>query len=784
MKQYEKIPKMLKELPQWVNWKAELRDGEDKPTKVPYDPKTLGAVRAKTNDSSTWGTFEQASKSMKRHGFDGVGFVVTKDDDFVGFDLDKCVDKETGKIEEWAKNIVATIDSYTERSPSKTGLRILVKGTLPPGPRKKGGFEIYDSGRYFTITGDHVEATPLSIEYRQKEIDRIYTEYLCRQNQIAAKSPDEKDPSPQTGKPSAAGYSSPSPSYNDDEILNRAIQSKYGEKFKRLFEGDHSGYPSHSEGDLALCRAFAFFGARDSSQIDDLFRKSKLFRPKWDERRSADGKTYGELTITKALTESKTETSSPKKRSVLDILGEFELFHDFSNTAWITFALGDHHETTELHSSVFVDWLRYRHISEFGKPIGGSALKNLLSTLTAKAQFESPEYQLNIRIAKHKGRIYIDLCNKKREVIRISKRSWKISASDKCPVKFRRTAGMLPLPHPERGGDLNDLKKVIKLADKANFILVVAWLIGAYNPEGPYPILLITGQHGSTKTSAAQALRNLVDPSKANTRSFPKKEHDLIISANNSWVLAFDNVSAVTEWQSDAMCRLATGSGFATRKLYEDDVEVIFSSKRPIVFNGIEPLVYGHDLIDRCIMVELLPVTEDERKAERKLKRRFKKLQPKLLGVLCDALSAALRNMKDTKIKRLPRMADFAVWVSAAESALPWKEGKFLKCYRNNISQATEKSLESDIVATAVKDMIDSRTKWKGTATELLKELEDFVIENVSQSKMWPKTANHLTRRIKMAAPFLKKQGVKVGFLRKSDKRIIRIKKTKKDQEE
>ncbi len=129
-------------------------------------------------------------------------------------------------------------------------------------------------------------------------------------------------------------------------------------------------------------------------------------------------------------------------------------------------------------------------------------------------------------------------------------------------------------------------------------------------------------------------------------------------------------------------------------------------------------------------------------------------------------------------------MADFAVWVSAAESALPWKEGKFLKCYRNNISQATEKSLESDIVATAVKDMIDSRTKWKGTATELLKELEDFVIENVSQSKMWPKTANHLTRRIKMAAPFLKKQGVKVGFLRKSDKRIIRIKKTKKDQEE
>ena len=464
----------------------------------------------------------------------------------------------------------------------------------------------------------------------------------------------------------------------------------------------------------------------------------------------------------------------------MDILGNHELFHDSSNTPWITFSIGDHYETAEVFSGVLTDWLRYRHLKELGRVVKKGKLNNLLSALAAEAKFESPECKLHIRIAKSKGKVYLDLCNKKREVVRISKKGWKTIGSEKCPVKFRRTNGMLPLPQPERGGDLDRLKEVVKLPDKPNFILAVAWLMGALNPDGPYPILLLTGQHGTTKTSAAQILRNLIDPSKAPTRSFPKKEHDLIISAHNSWVLAFDNVSAVAEWQSDAMCRLATGSGFATRKLYEDDVEVIFSSKRPIVFNGIEPLVHGHDLIDRCIMIELLPVPEDERKRDRKLQKKVKRLHPELLGALCDAVSVALKKEKKTNLKRLPRMADFAVWVSAAESALPWKKGRFMKCYMRNISQATEKSLESDIVATAVIDMIEGEDKWKGTATQLLKELEKYVLEKVINSKMWPKTASHLTRRIKMAAPFLKKQGIKTTFDRDSDQRVIKIRKARK----
>jgi hypothetical protein len=769
-----RIPKELKACGHWVNWKAEERGG--KITKVPYDPKKQPPALAKTNDSLTWGTFKVAVQSMKAQNFDGVGFVVTKDDDFVGFDLDKCIDPETGVIEPWALEIVKILNSYTEKSPSGTGLRIFVLGSLPQGARRKGKFEVYNSGRYFTVTGNPLEETPISVEPRQKEIDQIYSEYLGKPNN---QCPEPNDP----GRDSQplANKAIPTEQQTNDEIINRALNSKYGDKFRRLWEGDHSEYPSQSEADLALCKALAYFGAKDASQMDALFRTSKLFRPKWTEKHSAEGKTYGEMTVDKALSPSQPTASPPKKSSsLLDVLGEIELFHDSSNTPWITFSIGDHHETAEIFSSVFTDWLRYRGLKEFGRPVKEGELENQVSILAAKAQFESQEYPLHIRIAKHKGRVYLDLCNKKREVVRISKRGWKTIGSEKCPVKFRRTNGMLALPLPKEGGDLNQLKKIIKLPDKSNFILAVAWLIGSLNPDGPYPILLISGQHGSTKTSAVTILRNLIDPSKAPTRSFPKKEHDLIISANNSWVLAFDNVSAVTEWQSDAMCRLATGSGFATRKLYEDDVEMIFSSKRPIVFNGIEPLTYGHDLVDRCIMIELMPVPDDERKQERKLKKKIKKLHPRLLGALCDVVSAALKNLRHTKLKRLPRMADFAVWVSAAESALPWKEGRFLKCYRANINQATEKSLESDIVATAIIDMIESEDRWKGTATKLLKELEKYVLEKTINSKMWPKTASHLARRVKMAAPFLKKQGIKTTFDRDADQRVIKIRKARK----
>ena len=149
----EKISKEHKDYPQWVNWKREKRAG--KSTKPPYDPKTANK-RASHSDSATWGTFEQAVKAMDR-GFDGIGFVFTEDDPFCGIDLDKCRDPVSGEIAPWDLKIIKDFDSYTEISPSKTGLKIFIKGKLPGGGIKTKHVEVYDKLRFFTVTGDRYD---------------------------------------------------------------------------------------------------------------------------------------------------------------------------------------------------------------------------------------------------------------------------------------------------------------------------------------------------------------------------------------------------------------------------------------------------------------------------------------------------------------------------------------------------------------------------------------------------------------------------------------------------
>ena len=147
----ENIPAELKTIPHWVLWRASWKEKEQKWSKVPYSVHTIHC--AKSNDPKSWADFDKVYGRYLNNGFDGIGFVLSADDGFSGVDLDKCRDPETGKIELWARSIIERLDSYTEVSPSGTGIRIFVKAKLPPGRRKKGTIEMYESGRYLTVTG-------------------------------------------------------------------------------------------------------------------------------------------------------------------------------------------------------------------------------------------------------------------------------------------------------------------------------------------------------------------------------------------------------------------------------------------------------------------------------------------------------------------------------------------------------------------------------------------------------------------------------------------------------
>ncbi len=308
----ESIPAELRAVQQWVCWRIEQRG--DRPTKVPIDPRT--GKRAAVDNPSTWGSFEEATAAVERYGCAGVGFVFTADDDFVGIDLDDCIDRTTGEPLGDAKKIVSAFNSYCELSPSGDGLHVICQGTLPTDQTGRrctvvwsdgcpGKIETYHRGRFFCTTGRRLPGTPMTIADRQPELDRLYAECFgdpTPQRDTLEIREDMELPAYLKGKPIVGvdKLRNYAPTIdNDDDLLSIAREAANGSKFSALFDrGEVSGYPSQSEADLALCSIFSFWTGNDEARIDRLFRRSGLMRDKWDERRG--DRTYGQRTIESA----------------------------------------------------------------------------------------------------------------------------------------------------------------------------------------------------------------------------------------------------------------------------------------------------------------------------------------------------------------------------------------------------------------------------------------------------------------------------------------------------
>jgi len=185
---------------------------------------------------------------------------------------------------------------------------------------------------------------------------------------------------------------------------------------------------------------------------------------------------------------------------------------------------------------------------------------------------------------------------------------------------------------------------------------MLSWIIAAMRPSGPYPILEIKGSQGSAKSTCQKILRALIDPSDSPLRTQPRDERDLMISAKHSHLLGFDNLSSISDWLSDGLCRLATGGGLATRQLYTDDTQMIFYASRPVFLNGISDLVTRGDLLDRTVCLRLPPIPKEARRPEKELWTKFMAARPRILGALLDTVSSALRNVDSVRLPNLPRM--------------------------------------------------------------------------------------------------------------------------------
>lgn len=294
----EGIPYDLRQVPQWVCWRLEIRDG--KSTKVPYNANN--GRHAMANNPDTWHCFDDAYQSyldsqLDLNRMDGVGFQLSADDHFFGGDLDKCIDTKTGEVDAWADAIIQEIDTYTERSPSGTGLRFIGIGKLPEGGRKKGAIELYENGRFLTITGAVYVNALSAINERQEQIAIIH-ERVFQEADRKAKAASIMPPSVIVD-------------LDDHKLLQKAMAASNGTLFTDLWNGNRTRYSSESEADLALCGLLAFWAQGNHNRVDSLFRQSGMFREKWDKRHRGDGATYGQMTIEEAIS-GKSEFYDPR----------------------------------------------------------------------------------------------------------------------------------------------------------------------------------------------------------------------------------------------------------------------------------------------------------------------------------------------------------------------------------------------------------------------------------------------------------------------------------------
>jgi hypothetical protein len=450
--------------------------------------------------------------------------------------------------------------------------------------------------------------------------------------------------------------------------------------------------------------------------------------------------------------------------SVLIELGRgAELFEAPDGERFATYKVNDHMETHPVAGKQFREWLVHRFFKSQGKPPQEAAVKTAIQFFMARARYEGSTTPVYVRVANLGDRIFLDLGNDKWEAVVVTASGWSIVSSP--PVKFRRPVGMAALPMPEGGGSIDDLRPFVNVNGE-DFPLVVGFLVGSLRGKGPFAILELLGDQGSAKSTTSRVIKGLLDPNISPVRAMPKDERDLAISGTNSWCPVFDNISKIPEWLSDALCRMSTGGGFSTRVLYSDAEEKIFDLMRPVILNGIGDVVVRGDLLDRTLVLRL--PTIKARRIEDDFYRDLAQVRGRILGVLLDAVVAALRNESRVPAVGLPRLADLARWIAASEEAFGWDGRRFLDAYSRNRREATAIALEGDSVATVVIS-VARQGDWSGTASDLLSVAEVYTVVGL------PRTPQHLSESLRRLVPYLREIGIDVTFRREGHESIRKI---------
>ena len=422
-----------------------------------------------------------------------------------------------------------------------------------------------------------------------------------------------------------------------------------------------------------------------------------------------------------------------------------------------------HRRTVQLNDGFFGDWLRQLFLADQQRTISKEAVGTAVQTLRSKVRFGDETFPVFQRVGSDRdGRIFIDLGDETGQSIVVDQSGW--SVINEAPVRFRRPGVMGALPVPVRGGKIVDLRSFVRCSD-GDFVLLASFLVDAFFPGRPRPVLYVGGEEGNGKTTLARVVRQLIDPNSAPVRALPNTVRDLAVAAHNAACLSFDNVSKIPSAISDALCMLSSGSGFGKRALFKDADEFVVAGARAVILNGRHYAVEKADLNERVLRITCPRLSSGERKSDVVLGQKFETAAPYILGALLDAVSLGLRGLPRVRERNWPRLIDFARLGCAIETAIGGR-GSFMRALQGSAEESNERVAENDPAVVAVRAFMRYQTSWTGTMTALLEILtsRDPTEERVSRWRSWPKDPTRLSADLRDKSALLQKLGIELTF--------------------
>lgn len=399
------------------------------------------------------------------------------------------------------------------------------------------------------------------------------------------------------------------------------------------------------------------------------------------------------------------------------------------------------------------------HWEVLHKSIQAHTVDSVVTTLEGIASSSGERKEVFNRVAYLDGVIYYDVGDDK-HVIEITKNGWSVKTL--CPVLFRRYQHQIAQDLPIEGGDLKNICNYLNVSTEAHKILLTTYLPVSLFPDIARQLLLMHGPQGSGKSTALSLIRSLIDPSVIPLLTPPTSNLDISRDANHNYCFYLDNVSGIDQKLSDAMCRLVTGSSLTKRELYSDDEDVIYRLKRAVGLNGVAQFANNPDLLDRCLIVQLERISEQNRRLDNDLQELFNQEKPKLLGALYTAVSGILVSLDEVKGQglTLPRMADYYLHAATASHVIGYGVENFVKAYDQNVNEQNQESINASTVGILLLDFMTLRgDRWEGSSSTLYTALSELADGNSTLSK-YPRSPAWIWRKIQEIRPTLESIGI------------------------